>query len=339
MKQYLTHTVFKTITRVASKMGVPAYVVGGYVRDLLLNRPSKDVDIVVLGSGIDLAEGVARTLTGNVQVSVYKNFGTASITFREHGEVWQLEFVGARRESYRLDSRKPLVENGTLKDDQNRRDFTINALSLSLNSDDFGKLLDPFDGLSDLDRKILRTPLDPDITFSDDPLRMMRAIRFAAQLDFSVFPETYRAIHRNRGRLSIVSMERIMDEFNKIMLVDKPSKGLLSLFETGLLEIFFPQLVALKGAEMVDGRGHKDNFLHTLQVVDNLAETTDNLWLRWAALLHDIAKPLTKKFDPELGWTFHGHDFLGSKMVPQIFTRLKLPLNAKMKNVKKLVLL
>ncbi|HNS16750.1 MAG TPA: HD domain-containing protein [Bacteroidales bacterium] len=339
MKQYLSHTVFDTIAQAARDLNVPAYVVGGFVRDALLNRPSKDVDVVVLGSGIELAERVAGSLKGNVQVSVFKNFGTASVIYKEGDELWQLEFVGARRESYRLDSRKPLVENGTLQDDQNRRDFTVNALSVSLNKDDFGRLIDPFNGLYDLDKKILRTPLDPDITFSDDPLRMMRAVRFAAQLDFRVSPETYVAIPRNRERLQIVSTERVMDEFNKIMQVDKPSKGLLPLFETGLLEIFFPQLVALKGVEMVDGRGHKDNFLHTLQVVDNLAAKTDNLWLRWAALLHDIAKPLTKKYDPQLGWTFYGHDFLGSKMVPQIFTRLRLPLNEKMKYVKKLVLL
>ena len=339
MKQYLSHTVFDTIAQAARDLNVPAYVVGGFVRDALLNRPSKDVDVVVLGSGIELAERVAGSLKGNVQVSVFKNFGTASVIYKEGDELWQLEFVGARRESYRLDSRKPLVENGTLQDDQNRRDFTVNALSVSLNKDDFGRLIDPFNGLYDLDKKILRTPLDPDITFSDDPLRMMRAVRFAAQLDFRVSPETYVAIPRNRERLQIVSTERVMDEFNKIMQVDKPSKGLLPLFETGLLEIFFPQLVALKGVEMVDGRGHKDNFLHTLQIVDNLAAKTDNLWLRWAALLHDIAKPLTKKYDPQLGWTFYGHDFLGSKMVPQIFTRLRLPLNEKMKYVKKLVLL
>jgi len=339
VKQYLSHTVFDTIAQAARDLNVPAYVVGGFVRDALLNRPSKDVDVVVLGSGIELAERVAGSLKGNVQVSVFKNFGTASVIYKEGDELWQLEFVGARRESYRLDSRKPLVENGTLQDDQNRRDFTVNALSVSLNKDDFGRLIDPFNGLYDLDKKILRTPLDPDITFSDDPLRMMRAVRFAAQLDFRVSPETYVAIPRNRERLQIVSTERVMDEFNKIMQVDKPSKGLLPLFETGLLEIFFPQLVALKGVEMVDGRGHKDNFLHTLQVVDNLAAKTDNLWLRWAALLHDIAKPLTKKYDPQLGWTFYGHDFLGSKMVPQIFTRLRLPLNEKMKYVKKLVLL
>jgi len=339
VKQYLSHTVFDTIAQAARDLNVPAYVVGGFVRDALLNRPSKDVDVVVLGSGIELAERVAGSLKGNVQVSVFKNFGTASVIYKEGDELWQLEFVGARRESYRLDSRKPLVENGTLQDDQNRRDFTVNALSVSLNKDDFGRLIDPFNGLYDLDKKILRTPLDPDITFSDDPLRMMRAVRFAAQLDFRVSPETYVAIPRNRERLQIVSTERVMDEFNKIMQVDKPSKGLLPLFETGLLEIFFPQLVALKGVEMVDGRGHKDNFLHTLQIVDNLAAKTDNLWLRWAALLHDIAKPLTKKYDPQLGWTFYGHDFLGSKMVPQIFTRLRLPLNEKMKYVKKLVLL
>ncbi|HOW26561.1 MAG TPA: HD domain-containing protein [Bacteroidales bacterium] len=339
LKQYLTHPVFETIARASQELNLNVFVIGGFVRDILLNRPSKDVDIVVLGSGIELAERITRMLGGKVQLSVYRNFGTALITWRENGESWQIEFVGARKESYRLDSRKPLVENGTLEDDQNRRDFTVNALSISLNQQDYGRLIDPFGGLKDLDRKILRTPLDPDVTFSDDPLRMMRAIRFASQLDFTIDPETYSAIPRNKDRLHIVSMERIMDEFNKIIMVRKPSGGLFQLFETGLLEIFFPQLAALKGTEMVDGKGHKDNLLHTLQVLDNLASKTDDLWLRWAALLHDIAKPLTRKYDPELGWTFYGHDFLGSKMVPQIFSRLKLPLNEKMKYVKKMVLL
>ncbi len=338
LKRYISHPVFGTITKAARDMNVPAYVIGGYVRDALLKRPSKDVDVVVLGSGIEVAERVAGLLGGNVHLSIYRNFGTAMVTYREEGESWHIEFVGARKESYRLDSRKPLVENGTLKDDQNRRDFTINALSISLNQDDYGRLLDPFGGLNDLDRKVVRTPLDPDITFSDDPLRMMRAIRFASQLDFTISHETYQAIPRNKDRLKIVSMERIMDEFNKIMLVDKPSRGLFRLYETGLLDIFFPQLVALKGAEMVDGKGHKDNFLHTLQVLDNIADKTSDLWLRWAALLHDIAKPLTKKYDPEVGWTFYGHEYLGSKMVPKIFSMLKLPLNEKMKYVKKLVL-
>ena len=339
MKQYLKHPVFGTISRAAQELNLPVYVIGGYVRDILLERTSGDVDIVVLGSGIELAEKVARLMGGDIKLSVFRNFGTAMISCREKNQNWQIEFVGARKESYRLDSRKPLVENGTLEDDQNRRDFTINALSLSLNPRDFGRLIDPFGGLQDLDRKVIRTPLDPDITFSDDPLRMMRAIRFASQLDFTIDPETYSAIPRNRDRLEIVSMERIMDEFNKIMMTRKPSRGLYKLYETGLLDKFFPHLAALKGAEMVDGKGHKDNFMHTLQVLDNLSEKTDDLWLRWAALLHDIAKPLTKKYDPEVGWTFYGHEFLGSKMVPQIFTRLKLPLNEKMKYVKKLVLL
>ncbi len=339
MKQYLNHPVFETITQAAKELNLPVYVIGGFVRDILLERPTADVDIVVLGSGITLAEKVAYLMGGDTKLSVYRNFGTAMISCRENDQSWQIEFVGARKESYRLDSRKPLVENGTLEDDQNRRDFTINALSLSLNPNDFGRLIDPFGGLQDLDRKVIRTPLDPDITFSDDPLRMMRAIRFAAQLDFTIAPETYDAIPRNKERLEIVSMERIMDEFNKIMMTGKPSRGIFQLYETGLLDKFFPQLTALKGAEMVDGKGHKDNFLHTLQVLDNLAEKTGDLWLRWAALLHDIAKPLTKKYDLQAGWTFYGHEFLGSKMVPQIFTRLKLPLNEKMKYVKKLVLL
>jgi poly(A) polymerase len=339
LKQYLKHPVFETIARAGQEMNLPVYVIGGFVRDILLERPSRDVDIVVLGSGIGLAEKVAHLMGENVHLSIYRNFGTAMVSCSEHNEHWQLEFVGARKESYRLDSRKPLVEDGTLEDDQNRRDFTINALSVSLNKKDYGRLIDPFGGLQDLDRKVIRTPLDPDITFSDDPLRMLRAIRFASQLDFTIAPETYRAIPKNKERLKIVSMERIMDEFNKIMMVRKPSRGLYQLYETGLLEIFFPQLVALKGAEMVDGKGHKDNLLHTLQVLDNLAEKTDDLWLRWAALLHDIAKPLTRKYDPEAGWTFYGHEFLGSKMVPQIFARLKLPLNDRMKYVKKMVLL
>lgn len=327
------------IARSAAEMNVRAYVIGGYVRDILLNRPSTDVDIVVVGSGIDLSNKVAEFLPGEVKRSVFKNFGTAMLLYRDNSEEWKIEFVGARKESYRQNSRKPLVEDGTLKDDQNRRDFTINALTISLNSADYGKLIDPFGGLQDLERKIIRTPLDPDLTFSDDPLRMMRAIRFASQLNFTIEPSSYQAIKKNRQRLEIVSRERIMDEFNKIMLTPRPSKGIFQLFETGLLEIFLPQVADLKGAEMVDGKGHKDNFVHTLKVLDNVAVKSDNLWLRWAALLHDIAKPATKKFDPELGWTFHGHEFLGSKMVPQIFASLRLPMNEKMKYVRKMVLL
>lgn len=339
LKQYLEHPVFEVISRAAAEMNVRAYVIGGYVRDMLLNRPSTDVDIVVVGSGIDLSSQVAGLLSGEVKRSVFRNFGTAMLLYRENGEEWKIEFVGARKESYRQNSRKPLVEDGSLKDDQNRRDFTINALTISLNPSDYGKLIDPFGGLQDLDRKIIRTPLDPNLTFSDDPLRMMRAIRFAAQLNFTIEPSSFQAIKKNRQRLEIVSRERIMDEFNKIMLTTRPSKGIFQLFETGLLEIFLPQVADLKGAEMVDGRGHKDNLVHTLKVLDNVALKSDNLWLRWAALLHDIAKPETKKFDPELGWIFHGHEFLGSKMVPQIFASLRLPMNDKMKFVSKMVLL
>jgi poly(A) polymerase len=339
LKEFVSHRIFRFIALAAEELQVSAYVVGGYVRDRLLDRPTRDVDIVVAGSGIALAEQVASKLTGDVKVTFFKNFGTAMIKVYEEGEEWQLEFVGARKESYRVDSRKPVVEDGTIKDDQDRRDFTINALSISLRQEDYGTLIDPFSGLSDLEKKIIRTPLDPDITFSDDPLRMMRAIRFSTQLDFVIESTTYSAIARNKERLKIVSKERIMDEFNKILMTRQPSRGLLQLFDSGLLSVFFPQLSALKGAEFIDGKGHKDNFMHTLKVVDNLAVNSEDLWLRWAALLHDIAKPLTKKFEPGIGWTFYGHEFLGAKMVPQLFARLKLPLNEKMKYVQKLVLL
>jgi len=335
LKKTLAHPVFKVVSEVAAEMSCPAYVVGGWVRDLFLQRNSKDIDIVVVGSGIELATRVAEKTGQAKKLKVFKNFGTAMLRWAD----WEVEFVGARRESYRLSSRKPVVEDGTLDDDMRRRDFTINAMAISLNKQDYGTLLDPFKGQQDLRKKTIRTPLDPDLTYSDDPLRMMRALRFAAQLGFRIEPESFAAIQRYAHRIRIVSIERVMDEFNKIMLTPKPGKGLLLIHESGLLPYFFPELDDLKGVETINGKAHKDNLLHTLQVLDNLAANSDDLWLRWAALLHDIAKPPTKRFDPEVGWTFHGHEFLGSKMVAQIFRKLKLPLNEKMKYVKKLVLL
>jgi poly(A) polymerase len=335
LKKTLAHPVFKVVSEVAAEMSCPAYVVGGWVRDLFLQRNSKDIDIVVVGSGIELATRVAEKTGQAKKLKVFKNFGTAMLRWAD----WEVEFVGARRESYRLSSRKPVVEDGTLDDDMRRRDFTINAMAISLNKQDYGTLLDPFKGQQDLRKKTIRTPLDPDLTYSDDPLRMMRALRFAAQLGFRIEPESFAAIQRYAHRIRIVSIERVMDEFNKIMLTPKPGKGLLLIHESGLLPYFFPELDDLKGVETINGKAHKDNLLHTLQVLDNLAANSDDLWLRWAALLHDIAKPPTKRFDPEVGWTFHGHEFLGSKMVTQIFRKLKLPLNEKMKYVKKLVLL
>ena len=317
-------------------MQVKAFVIGGFVRDLLLDRDNKqDIDIVVLGSGIDFAHQVASHLDGDVPVKFFRNFGTAMLNF--HG--WKIEFVGARKESYRLNSRKPIVEDGTIEDDQDRRDFTINAMAIDLTVENYGKLSDPFHGIRDLEDRIIRTPLDPDITFSDDPLRMMRAIRFASQLDFTIEPSCFEAISRNAGRISIVSMERVSDEFNLIIQAKVPSKGFRIMDETGLLKIIFPEFCELNGAEIIDGKGHKDNFHHTLAVLDNVALVSDDLWLRWAAILHDIAKPLTKKFIQGTGWTFHAHEFRGAKMVPHIFRKLKLPLNDKMKYVEKLVLL
>ncbi len=336
MKANLNHPVFEVISSLSGELNTPAFVIGGFVRDLFLKRDHKqDIDIVVLGSGIDFAHAVADLLTGDVPVKFYKNFGTAMINYKG----WKVEFVGARKESYRSDSRKPIVEDGTLEDDQLRRDFTINAMALDLRADSFGSLVDPFHGVDDLERKIIRTPLNPDITFSDDPLRMMRAIRFATQLNFAIDPECYRAIGRNASRIEIVSAERITDELNLIVLSPKPSIGFRMLYETGILKQIFPEMVELKGSEIIDGKGHKDNFYHTLAVLDNVAAESDNLWLRWASIMHDIAKPITRKFVPDVGWTFHAHDFKGSKMVPHIFRRLRLPMNEKMRYVQKLVLL
>lgn len=335
MKHKLKHKIFEHITEVAEQLNQETYVIGGFVRDLYLQRPSKDIDIVTLGSGIQLAEKVAERLNPRPKVTVFKNFGTAQLKYRN----FEVEFVGARKESYRSDSRKPVVENGSLEDDQNRRDFTINALAFSLNKNSFGDLSDPFKGLQDLEQKIIRTPLDPNITFSDDPLRMMRAIRFSTQLNFEIEGATLQSIASNRDRIKIVSAERISDELNKIMMAEKPSVGFKLLEETGLLKIIFPELQQMKGVEIVKGTGHKDNFYHTLEVLDRIVPNTDNLWLRWSALLHDIAKPATKKFVEGQGWTFHAHNFVGVKMIPKIFRRLKLPLNEKMKYVQKMVML
>lgn len=331
MKDFLKNEVFGIVSKAAEEEGVRAFVIGGFVRDAFLGRPSKDIDIVVEGSGIALAKRVGK-IVGS-KVAVYSNFGTAML----HYKGVEVEFVGARKESYDRNSRKPVVENGTLEEDQQRRDFTVNALALSLQREDYGSLVDPFGGIRDLHNGLLRTPLDPDTTYSDDPLRMIRAIRFATQLSFTIVPESFEAIKRNKERLDILSLERINEELNKILLSPKPSVGFLLLEESGLLEKILPQLCNLRGVETMDGKGHKDNFAHTLQVVDNIASTTDNLWLRWAALLHDIGKPLTKHYDPEIGWSFHNHDFVGGKMIPGIFRQLKMPLNEKMKYVQKLV--
>lgn len=330
--KHLTHPVFKVISELVTEKDLEAFVIGGYVRDLILERPSKDIDIVVVGSGLDLAKECAEKLRVK-KVSVFKSFGTAHFVYKD----LNVEIVGARKESYRKDSRKPIVENGTLKNDQDRRDFTINSLALSLHKDNYGELLDPFGGMKDLEDGVLRTPLEPKQTYSDDPLRMMRAIRFATQLDFNIEYESLEAIGKNAARLDIVSMERIMEEFNKIILCKTPSRGIYLLYSTKLLHRFFPEMIELYGIETQNGKSHKDNFHHTLKVLDNVCQTTDNLWLRWAAILHDIAKPATKRFDEIAGWTFHGHEDLGSRMVPKIFKRLRLPLDAKMNYVKKLV--
>lgn len=327
------HSIFARVAKVAAEERVDTYVVGGYVRDLILGRPSKDIDFTCVGSGIQLAQAVAKTFDVHVPLSVFKNFGTAQLKLDD----WELEFVGARKESYRQESRKPLVEDGTLQEDLERRDFTINAMAISLNSDNYGELIDPFDGIKDLKTKQLKTPLQPGITFSDDPLRMMRGVRFAAQLNFDIESETFFALSTNASRLQIISAERIIDELNKIIQTPKPSYGFKLLFASKLLHEFFPEMVELQGVDSVDDKSHKDNFYHTLQVLDNLCQASDNLWLRWAAILHDIAKPATKRFHPMIGWTFHGHEDKGARMTPGIFKRLKLPMDERMKYVQKLV--
>lgn len=333
LKEYFKGKIFELISQTADELGLECYVVGGYVRDLFLKRPSKDIDVVVVGSGIKIAEAFGKKLGRGAHVSVFKTFGTAQVKYHDT----EVEFVGARKESYTHDSRKPIVENGTLEDDQNRRDFTINAIAVCMNKDRFGELVDPFYGLKDLEDRIIRTPLDPDITFSDDPLRMMRCIRFATQLNFYIEDETFDALERNKERINIISKERIADELNKILLSPIPSKGFVDLDRCGLLPLIFPELAALQGVEVRNGRAHKDNFYHTLEVLDNISRFTDNLWLRWAALLHDIGKPRTKKWEPRVGWTFHNHNYIGGKMIPEIFRKMKLPMNEKMKYVEKLV--
>ena len=333
LKAHFSTEIFKQISATADALQLECYVVGGYVRDLFLERPSKDIDVVVVGSGILMAETLGKRLGRGAHVAVFRNFGTAQLKYKGT----EVEFVGARRESYSHDSRKPVVEDGTLNDDQNRRDFTINALAVCLNADRLGELVDPFGGIDDLYDKTIRTPLDPDITFSDDPLRMMRCVRFAAQLGFYIDDETFEALERNKERIGIISRERIADELNKILLSPVPSKGFVELDRCGLLALIFPELVALQGVETRNGKAHKDNFYHTLEVLDNVARTSQNLWLRWAALLHDIAKPRTKRWEPKQGWTFHNHNYMGAKMIPDLFRRMKLPMNEKMKYVQKLV--
>jgi putative nucleotidyltransferase with HDIG domain len=333
--KHLTHPVFKVLADCANQLGVEAYVIGGFVRDIYLGRESKDIDVVTIGKGIELAELVHQQLGPDAHLSVFKTFGTAQVKIND----LEIEFVGARRESYNRESRKPIVEDGTLTDDQNRRDFTINALAIGLSKSNFGKLLDPFHGVEDIENKIIRTPLEPEITYSDDPLRMMRAIRFSTQLGFTIEKESLEAISKNKDRIKIVSKERITDELNKIILSPVPSVGFKLLSDTGLLAMIFPEMMKLHGVETINGKSHKDNFYHTLEVLDNVAKKSNNLWLRWSAILHDIAKPATKRFEPEHGWTFHGHEDKGARMVPKIFEALRLPLNEKMKYVQKLVLL
>ena len=332
LKTHLSHTIFSTVSEVSKSKGISSFVIGGFVRDLILKRPSNDIDIVVLGDGLEMAELVAKKL-GVRNVAYYKNYGTAAFTYND----LEIEFVGARKESYRTESRKPIVENGSLQDDQNRRDFTINALAISLNTSSFGELLDPFNGIDDLKNKIIRTPLDPDQTYSDDPLRMLRAIRFASQLNFRIEKNSFESITNNVKRLRIISQERITAELNKIIASKVPSKGFKLLFDSKLLHEFFPEMVDLHGVEIINNMGHKDNFYHTLEVLDNISENTDDLWLRWAAIMHDIAKPRTKRFTPKIGWSFHGHEDVGARMTAGIFKRMKLPLDHKMKYVQKLV--
>ena len=333
LAQILDKEIFHKISDAADSLGLECYVVGGYVRDLFLERPSNDIDVVVVGSGIKVADALRQSLGRKAHISVFRNFGTAQVKYKDI----EVEFVGARRESYTRGSRKPIVEDGTLEDDQNRRDFTINALAVCLNKERFGELVDPFDGVYDMEDGIIRTPLDPDITFSDDPLRMMRCIRFATQLNFYIEDETFSALERNADRIKIISGERIEEELNKIMMTPTPSKGFVDLQRCGLLQLIMPELSALDIVETRNGRAHKNNFYHTLEVLDNVARKSDNLWLRWAALMHDIGKPRSKRWDPLAGWTFHNHNYLGAKMVPEIFRRMKLPLDAKMKYVQKLV--
>lgn len=335
-KENLNNPIFEIVSRAAEQLGLETYVIGGFVRDLILKRNhKKDIDFVTVGSGIELAQKVSSLLPNKPKVQVFKNFGTAMFRYKD----MDIEFVGARKESYNFDSRKPVVENGSLQDDQNRRDFTINALAISVNKNNFGALLDPFGGLKDLENKLIKTPLDPDITYSDDPLRMMRAIRFASQLDFSIDEHSLESIKQNKDRINIISGERIVEELNKILLSPKPSIGFLILYKTGLLDIILPELTALNNVEEVEGHTHKNNFYHTLEVVDNISRNTEDVWLRWAALLHDIGKAPTKRFNKKQGWTFHGHEFLGGKMVKKIFTRLHMPLNQKLKYVSKLVMM
>ncbi len=335
--QYLSHPVFSLISDVADEMGRECFVIGGFVRDIMLNRPSKDIDVVSLGSGIEIAEALCRKIGRKAHLAVFRNFGTAQVKYHNGNETWEVEFVGARRESYSHDSRKPVVEDGSLQDDQNRRDFTINAMAICLNKAHYGMLVDPFDGRKDLQERIIRTPLDPDITFSDDPLRMMRAIRFASQLHFTIHPDTFDAIKRNSERFTIISRERIIDELSKIIRSDIPSRGFIMLDDSGLLSYICPELTALKGIETKNGRGHKDNFYHTLAVLDNVALRSRNEWLRWAALFHDIGKPRSKRYDDKTGWSFHNHDFIGAKMIPGIFRTMKLPMDERMKYVQKMV--
>jgi poly(A) polymerase len=336
MQEYLGNPIFDIIADLAEQHGVDTYVIGGFVRDVLLGKTpdeAKDIDIVVIGSGIDIATKVKNSLGNKASLAVYKNFGTAMIKYHD----LEIEFVGARKESYRRESRKPIVENGSLEDDQLRRDFTINAMAISLNRNSYGEVLDPFNGLNDLSEQILRTPLNPETTFSDDPLRMLRGIRFATRLGFDIHPDTYKAIKETSERISIISQERITDELNKIILAESPGRGFNMLEECGLLKLILPEIYRLKGVEVIQGVRHKDNFYHTLKVLDNLAIKSNDLWLRWAAVFHDVAKPATKKFEPGIGWTFHAHDFIGAKMIPSIFKRMKLPLNDRMKYVQKLV--